>query len=204
MVYSPRVRDRACRLRAEERPRGIVLVVVVREAQVVVEADDVERVGNALLVVAIHGGGHHPRGVQFVAALHHGGGNLRALFRHCVLKLPLLVAHRPQNHAGRVAIALDHGGKLRQALGAGTHLPGLAHHHHAHAVAAVDPLRRGHVVRGAHGVAAHLLEHRQTVPLQRVGNGCAHAGMVLMIAGSLNLHRLAVEEKALFGYPSGR
>ena len=100
---------------------------------------------------------------------------------------PLFVADGPDNDGRRVAIALDHGFKLRQALGAGTHLAGLAHHHHAHAVAGFHPLRRGHVVRSAHGVAAHLAQHAEPEPLQAVGHRRAHAGVILVIAGALNL-----------------
>ena len=117
--------------------------------------------------------------------------------------MPLLVADGPEDDGGRVAIALDHGLQLRQAFGVGTHLARLAHHHHAHAVAGLDPLRRGHVVRGAHGIAAHLLQHAEAEALQAVGQRRAHAGVILMVAGALNLERLAVEEEALVGVEDG-
>jgi hypothetical protein len=126
-----------------------------------------------------------------------------AIFAPCsaisFLQLPLLVADRPENDRRRVAIALDHRLQLRHALGVRAHLPRLAHHHHAHAVAGLHPLRRGHIVRGAHGVAAHLAQHAQPEPLQPVGHSRAHAGVVLVVAGALNLERLAVEEESLVG-----
>ena len=134
-----------------------------------------------------------------MAAPHHGRRNLRALLGHLVLQMVLFVADGPDNDRRRVAIALDHRLQLRQALGVRTHLPRLAHHHHAHAVAAFHPLRRGHIVRGAHRVAAHLAQHPQPEPLQPVRHRRAHSGMVLVVAGALNLQRFAVEEESLVG-----
>jgi hypothetical protein len=132
-------------------------------------------------------------------APHHGRADLRALFGHCSLQLALLVADGPKDDGGRVAIALDHRFKLRHAFRTGTHLAGLAHHHHAHAIAAFHPLRRGHVVRGAHGVAAHLAQHSQPEPLQPVRHRRAHSGVILVVAGALNLDGFAVEEESLVG-----
>ena len=175
----------------------MLLVKFVRVLQVVVEADDIECFRHSLFIGAVDGCGNHARGVEFVTSTDHGRGYLRALLRLCVLQHPLLVADRPENNGRRVAIALDHGFELRQAFGAGTHLSRFAHHHHAHAVTGLDPLRCGHIVRGAHGVAAHFAQHAQPVPLQPVGHGRAHAGMVLMVTGALNLERLAVEKESL-------
>ena len=62
--------------------------------------------------------------------------------------------------------------------------------------------RRRHVVRGAHGVAAHIFQHTDAIPLQAVGKRRAHAGVILMIAGAFDLHRLAVEKKSLVGIES--
>jgi hypothetical protein len=52
-------------------------------------------------------------------------------------------------------------------------------------------------VRGAHRVAAHLLQHAQPEVLQGGRASGAHAGVVLVIAGALNLERFAVEEESL-------
>ena len=170
---------------------------VVRTLQAVVEADDVERIGDALLVAAVHRRGDHPRWVQLVASPHHGCGDLSAFFRHFILKLPLLVADGPKDNGWRVAIALDHGLQLRQALGTRTHLARLAHHHHAHPVAALNPLRCRHIVRCSDRVAPHLAQYVQPEPLQPVGQRRAHPRVVLMVAGALNLQRLAIEEEPL-------
>ena len=54
-------------------------------------------------------------------------------------------------------------------------------------------------MRCPHGVAAHLAQHGQTEALQAVGQRGADTGVIVMVAGALNLQRLAVEEKALVG-----
>ncbi len=135
---------------------------------------------------------------------HHGRRDLRAFFGHFGLQKPLLVADGPDDDRRRVAVALDHDFKLRHAFRARAHLPRLAHHHHAHAVAGLNQLGRGHVVRGAHGIAAHLLEHADAEGLQAVGQRSAHSGVILMVAGALDLHRLTVEREAMIRHRSAR
>ncbi len=54
--------------------------------EVIVEADDVEGVGDSLLVIAIDGGGDDAGGIELVAAADHGGGDFRALFGHGALQ----------------------------------------------------------------------------------------------------------------------
>ena len=112
-----------------------------------------------------------------------------------------LISRRPQDDRGRVAVALDHHFELRHALGIGTHLPRLAHHHHAHTIASLDPLWCGHVVRSANRIAAHVLQYGQAVPLQAVRQSCAYAGMILMVAGAFDFHVLAIEKKSFVGIP---
>ena len=63
--------------------------------------------------------------------------------------------------AQRIAVVVDvRSGsffdELRETLCGRAHQARFAHHHHAHALAGGDPFRAGHVVRGAHGVRAHL------------------------------------------------
>jgi hypothetical protein len=107
----------------------------------------------------------------------------------------LFVARRPEDDRGRVAIALDHDLQVGQTFGVGTHHARLTHHHHAESVAGLDPLRRGHVVGGAHGIGSHFLQHCDATPLQLVGQGGAHASVVLMIAGAFDPYGLAVQGK---------
>ena len=132
-----------------------------------------------------------------MAPAHHVGGNSGSLLRHRVLQKPLLVSDRPQDDRRRVAIALHHQLELLPAFGARTHLAGLAHHHHTHSIARFHPLRRGRVVRGANGIAAHVLQHSQAEPLQPVGESGPHSGVIVMIAGALDLQLLSIQKKAL-------
>src|ERR1035437_505177 len=50
---------------------------------------------------------------------------------------------------------------------------------------------------GAVRVAAHFLKLSDAVVLEGVGESRAHSGVVLVIAGSFQLDRLAVEKEAL-------
>ena len=134
-----------------------------------------------------------------MAALYHRCRNLRALLGLFALQAPLLIADRPDDDRRRVAVALDHRLKLRQPLGAGAHLPRLAHHHHSHAVAGFNQLWRGHVVRGAHGIAAHLLQDSNAEGLHPIRQSRAHSGVILVVACPLDLHRLPVQEEAVIG-----
>ena len=192
--------DGAGGFRAVHRAPGVSLVERVRVLQVVVEADDVERVRHALLVVAVHRRRHRAGRVELVAARHHRRADAFALrLQRALLQPPFLVADRPQDDRRRVAVALHHGFELLHATGAGAHVARLAHHHHAHAVAGRHPFGRGHVVRGAHGVAAHALQHAHAERLQLVRQRRAHARVVLVVAGALDLQGFAVEEEATPG-----
>ena len=173
------------------------LVIAVGKFQVVVEADNVERVRHTLCVVTIHRRRHHARRIEFVAQPHHIGADARTLLGHRPLHLALLVADRPQDDRRRIAIAFHHCFQLRHPLWIRTHLPRLAHHHHAHAIAGFHPFRRGHIVRSAHRIAAHLAQHGKPEPLQRIRHRRTHSGMILVIAGALNLHRLAIQKESL-------
>jgi hypothetical protein len=163
--------DGARSFRSIDGPLGMLLVIAVGAIQTVVEADNVERVGDAFLIVAIHGGRNHARGIEFVAALDHGCADLRALLGHRGLHLPLFVADGPEDDGGRIAIALHHRLQLRQAFGIRTHLPRLAHHHHAHAVAGFNPLRRG--PDGCMCLESSAIFHSERNPCPRRKPPCA-------------------------------
>ena len=75
----------------------------------------------------------------------------------------------------------------------------LIHHDEAHSVAKVQQLRRGRIVAGADGVAAHLLQHFE-LTFQGAGvDGGAERAEVVMIADAVELNALAVEQKAVVG-----
>ena len=127
-------------------------------------------------------------------ASHHVGNYMWPQWT--LLQCPFLVAHRPKNNRWRVTVSFHHQLKLRHPFCVGTHHACLAHHHHAEAIAGVHPLLRRHVVRGSHGISAHIFQHCQPVPLQPVGKRSADSSVVLMIASAFDLHRLAVEEES--------
>jgi hypothetical protein len=54
-------------------------------------------------------------------------------------------------------------------------------------------------VRGAVGVAPERLEALDAVRLEPVGEGAPDAGVVLVVAGALDLHVAPVEEEPLLG-----
>src|ERR1035437_10711141 len=61
------------------------------------------------------------------------------------------------------------------------------------------PATPGWVVRGANRVAAHLLELADAVVLHGVRQRGTHTGMILVVAGALQLDGLAIHQKALLG-----
>ncbi len=95
-----------------------------------------------------------------------------------------------------VTVAADHGRQVVKPLVRRGHHARLVDHQHAHAVARIEEFRRRWIVRGAHGIAAHVLQALQAIVPQGVGHGGADPGMVLVIAGALDLDALAVEEEA--------
>ena len=132
-----------------------------------------------------------------MAAPHHAGGDLRALLRHLVLQRPFLIADRPQDDRGRIAIALDHRFQLRHAFRAWNSSG-------ASRTSSSCPCGRMPPPTPASACCARCAprcrpsaQHRQAKRLQAVGQRRADAGMVLMVACALDLHRLAIEEKPL-------
>ena len=193
-------RNRAGRLRPHRRRLSMVLVPCIVNLQVVIESHDVELLGKVRVEGCIHRSGTHACGVEFVRASDHVIDDADALrLKH---HRPLFIAHRPKNDRRRVAVALDHGFYLRHAFRIGAHQSGFTHHHHAHAIAGLDPLRRGHVMRSAHRIPAYVFQHRQAKRLQAVGKRRADSCVILMIAGAFDLDRLAVEEESFVGVPS--
>ena len=72
------------------------------------------------------------------------------------------------------------------------------HDQHPQPVAGLEQFRRGRVVRGADGVATHLLEFRDAEILQGIRQRRADARVVLVIAGALEFVVLAVQQKTFF------
>src|SRR6202041_3133083 len=90
--------DGAGGLRSIDRPGGIALVELVWEAEVVVEADNVQRVRHALPVISVDGGRNHAGGVKLFTQRHHGRADACPLLGHVALHLPFFIADPPENH----------------------------------------------------------------------------------------------------------
>jgi len=88
---------------------------------------------------------------------------------------------------------------LLDIVRAGVEIAILVHDEHPQPVARIEKLGRWRIVRTADRVRSHRLQPPNPPFPQRIGNGDAHARMILMIASALDLERLAVEEKALVG-----
>ena len=142
--------------------------VVSAAAGAVVAALDVDGQRDPRAPAEVHGRGDRPRRVETVRR--------RVIAARCArpgvaLDPPLLVRRCDQQEDARVvAVAPDQPLELAQvhsALDAQQAVSSM--HQHAQAVAGVEQLRRGRVVRRAVRVAAHLLEPRDPEALQRVG-----------------------------------
>ena len=92
----------------------------------------------------------------------------------------------------------------RTYSGRGVEVAVLVHDQHAQAVAGVEELGGGRVVRAAVGVGAHFLQPAHAEIPERVRHGDADPGVVLVVADALELERLVVEEKALVGVEADR
>ena len=116
----------------------------------------------------------------------HRGQNQHAPLR---VGLALLIAHRPHEDAGAIAVAAHQIPELAQAFRIRRHHARLIENQHAQLVAGIEQLRRRRIVRGAQGVAAHLLQLANAVVLHGIRQRGAQPGMILVIAGSLHLDR---------------
>ena len=138
-----------------------------------------------------------PRGVHQPDVGPHGLGNAAALLG--VLHAPLLVAAAPEDDAGVVAVAAYHAVEQPQVLVVDAREAVLVDHQHPQSVADVQLCGRHGVVAGPVGVAPHLLQLPDAPLHQRLGQGHAHAGMVLVHVEALQLQRPSVEQEPAVG-----
>ena len=164
---------------------------------VVVEAHDIGGGGAAGAPAAADGDGGAAGGIEALGGGAHAGGDAGAEL--VALDGPLLVADRPEDDAGVVAVAADHRLELAELLGARAHEAVLVEDEEPEAIAHLEQLGRGRVVCGAIGVAAHRLQPADTELDERVRQGDADARVVLMVVGSLDDNVPAVEEEAVVG-----
>ncbi len=138
--------------------------------------------------------GHGTRGIETLDVVLHRPGDVATLRRG--LHGELLVGDAPDGDARVIPVAPDELVPLAQVQRIAAEQPVLVHDQHAEAVAGIEQLRGGRVVRGANGVAAEFLQLLEAECLQRVRNRGADAGVVLVIAGAVDLIVFAVEQKA--------
>ena len=118
--------DGAGGLGADQRLPGVRGVIGLGQRRFIVKAHDVKGRGEWLVIGAVHGRSTEACGIQSVGAFLHGPNDLRA--KLICLEDVLLVAHRPEEDCGVVAIALDHGFELRQTFLVGRHHARFAEH----------------------------------------------------------------------------
>ena len=126
-----------------------------------------------------------------------------------------LVANRVEQHAGVVAVLLDHVGKIAapprievlnvvvERLVDVPMVRVLVHDQHAQVVAGVEQRLRARVVGRAHGVVA-LLAHEQDLAPLRIGKGASTQHAVVVVdAGAPKHDAVTVEEKPVIAPRKG-
>ena len=119
--------------------RKLGMLLVGMDLVDVIVADDVDHRGDAAPAAAVGHGGT-PRRVEPPGEGLHRRGDARAL--DVALDGPFLVAERPEDHAGMVAVAQDHALELVQLRRTRAHQAVLVEDEHPEAVARVEQLGR--------------------------------------------------------------
>ena len=185
---------RAARLGADHRHVGVRGMIRIDRVEVVIAPHHIEHPRRPLAELAVERLRHRPRPVEFVDRALHRLGDPRAGLGAAV---DFLVADAPQDDARMIAPLPHHPFELAQPLGIARHLPRFVDHQDAHPIARIEDCGRRRMMRRAIGVAAHRLQPFEPPDVQAVRHREADAGVVLMVAGALDLDRLAVEEKAV-------
>src|SRR5579859_755003 len=98
-----------------------------------------------------------------------------------------------------VAVTTHHPLQHAQIVWAGVEKPVLIHHQKTQPISGFEQLAGRCIVRGANGVAAQRLQTSQPKLDNRIWKRYADAGVILVDADALDLHRLIVEKKAAVG-----
>ena len=184
------------------RMRRVVGIHVFRSDVVTPSAHLDDCVDTAEIVSDRGVAGDGARRVELLHQFLHRGGDAAA--GRYALHREFLVPQRPDRHARVVAVAEHQLLEPLQMQGIAAHHPVLVHDQHAKMVAGLEQLRGRRVVGGAIGVRAHFLQLGDAEILQPVGQRRAHAGVILVIACSLEEVGLAVEEETLLRVESER
>ena len=159
--------------------------------------------------------GHIHQQIGLISAQHFtplplreglGGGS-----GHVRFSLPLLehlVAYRPHQHRGVVAVAhhqvgqvalvplVEEAGVVVLRLAPPPHVEALVHDDEPHRVAHVQQLGGGGIMRTAYGVHAHRLQLHQLAVQGVLMQGRSQAAQVVVLADAVQLAALAVEPEA--------
>ena len=184
-----------CRLGAEDDALGRILDALGIDVQTVVETRDVGLLPYAAehrAFATIHTLRAGTCAIKLMDDLLH---QFRIFVAHFVVLFGYLVADAPHNDAGMVAMHEDEVGEVALppgfaravdgglidlleeaavavlALGIDPHVHRFGHDHHAHFVADIHLPGGGHVVRGADGIAAYLLEQSHLTTEGRLVEG---------------------------------
>ena len=175
-------------------PVGVALLDVV-------VANDIDHGGDSAPATAV---GHRgaPGRIETPGERLHRGGDARAL--DVAFDGPFLVAERPEDDTGMVAVAPDHALELAHLLGARSHQAVLVEDEQAEAVTRFQQFRVRGIMGAAHGVGAKILQAGNAKCLQSVRQGHADAGEILVGVGALEFDAAAVEEETLVGVEPNR
>ena len=103
-----------------------------------------------------------------------------------------------------IAVVTDDPAELIHVLGGAVEVAVLVHDEHPEAVTGIEEFGTGRIMRTAMGIGSHLLEFPDPKIPEGVGDGRPHPGVVDVVAGSLDLERLVVEEESLLRIEADR
>ena len=197
--------------RADDFARWILLVRGQDFVLPIILADDVEHVCQSVIVVvagvrAEQRLRHRPGRVGFVGNCHQSPENALCQFR--LRRVVNFVAHAVKDDAGMIAVAQNGVAFVRfrpfveiQMIVVGIlgHSPAIehfVHHQKSHAVAQIEKLRRGRVVRGANGIHSERLQGFQPFFPDTQRHRRAERAAIVMQANALDLEILSVQPEA--------
>ena len=176
--------DCAALFSADVRLVGMLGVVIIHlAADMIIPAAHLQRTGQSAKDVAhAFGGGHGPRRIKPLHEFLHRPADPT---RHGLCLLAFLVADAPNGDAGVITVAANLGFPATQICLVAAEQAVFIHHDQAEAVAGVEQLRRGRVMRGPVGVAAKFFQFPNAEGLERIRQRRAYASHVLMVAGAV-------------------
>ena len=186
----------------EERLVRIVPAQLVVGLQVIVETEHVARVVHRRAFRRV---AHHGRQRAGRVELARAGEQLPGDAPSARLGVQrLLVAHRPEEHAGMVAVAADERRQLLHGLRLGGEPACFRQRQHAVFVQRVHFGLAVRIVRQPHGVRAHLLHQPHAVARDFRRHHLAGQAEILMAVHAVYVRALAVQEERAVGGKADR